>query len=875
MNHAYRLVWSDRLSAYVPAPEFARCRGKRSSNLRALSAAVLASLAVTAHALPGGGHVSAGQGSIAQSGSAMTVTQQSPRLAINWQSFGIGVNESVTFAQPSASAIALNRVLGSDPSQILGRLSANGQVWILNPNGLLFGSSAQINVGGLVGSTLQVNDADFLAGKTTFSGNGGTVTNQGNITAADGGYVALFGGRVSNEGVIQAKLGTVALGAGKQVTLDFVGVQLLNLQVDQGAVNALVQNKQLIQADGGTVLLTAKAADALLNTVVNNEGIIEARTIDTSNGTIKLLGGMDGGTVQVSGTLDASAPNGGNGGFIETSGAHVKVADSAVVTTAAPAGHYGTWLIDPQDYTVAPNGGDMTGTLLSTDLGTSNVTLQSSSGGAAGSGNVNVNDGVSWNANTTLTLTASNNVNFNNASITGTGLSSGLVLNANAANGAETARGTGSVNIANSFVNVGGAVAVTGTNLNVGSASATGSAQLQGGSVTASMSGNINVIAGTGTGSSASIQSNGTMYLVATGVVVQGGGSGSNNAANIFSNAGDQSFIVGSGGIQVLGGVGGANNTASISQNDPLGTQTIVVTGGDVSVLGGAAGNSASAGIYSNGTAQSITLTNSNNLSVIAAAGGAGIGSNGAQTISLTGTGANAIQVGGASDAQYTSINANGAQSVTAGANSDAHGSITVIGGNVASNPVTGGADANISSGTTQTISTAGVLSLTGGSATTVGTSPCYDEGVCVSINNGSGLQSISAQGIVLQGGPTGDYNMVNIGGDSQSFTVGSGGIQIIGGVGGSNNNANINGNSQSLTVGSGGIQIIGGAGGSNNNANIDGGNSQIITVGGGNISLVGGAGTANDWAQIVRQWHADHYCRRGQRLCDWRWRGE
>ena len=115
MNHAYRLVWNDRLSAYVPAPEFARGRGKKSSDLRALSAAVLASVAVTAHALPGGGQVSAGQGSIAQSGSAMTVTQQSPRLAINWQSFGIGANESVTFAQPNASAIALNRVLGLRP----------------------------------------------------------------------------------------------------------------------------------------------------------------------------------------------------------------------------------------------------------------------------------------------------------------------------------------------------------------------------------------------------------------------------------------------------------------------------------------------------------------------------------------------------------------------------------------------------------------------------------------------------------------------------------------------------------------------------------------------------------------------------------------
>src|SRR5690606_28192186 len=112
--------------------------------------------------------------------------------------------------QPNSSAIALNRVLGSDPSQILGGLEANGQVWLLNPNGVLFGKNAQVNVGGLVASTLNLSDADFLKAQRTFSGDGaGQVVNHGSLTARDGGYVALLGGQVSNHGIVSARLGTV------------------------------------------------------------------------------------------------------------------------------------------------------------------------------------------------------------------------------------------------------------------------------------------------------------------------------------------------------------------------------------------------------------------------------------------------------------------------------------------------------------------------------------------------------------------------------------------------------------------------------------------------------------------------------------------
>ncbi|TCT07117.1 beta strand repeat-containing protein [Paralcaligenes ureilyticus] len=160
-------------------------------------------------------------------------------------------------------------------------------------------------------------------------------------------------------------------------------------------------------------------------------------------GQIVLLAGMAAGTTEVGGTLDASAPNGGDGGFIETSGAHVHVADAARISTLAADGKTGTWLIDPHDYTIAASGGDITGSALSSHLGSSSVTILSSNGGAAGSGNINVNDAVSWGANT-LTLTAANNININ--AVMTAGGSAGLVLNTAAANGADLGVRGGTVN---------------------------------------------------------------------------------------------------------------------------------------------------------------------------------------------------------------------------------------------------------------------------------------------------------------------------------------------------------------------------------------------------------------------------------------------
>jgi filamentous hemagglutinin family protein len=440
MNHVYRLVWSHRRNGWVAVSELARGRKKGSG--RRLTLAALSLTAAVAQAGPTGGQVVSGAGQISSSGTTTTITQSSQNLALNWLSFNIAPQETVNFVQPSAAAVAVNHILGNNGTQILGHLNANGQVYLINPNGILFGAGSQVDVGGLVASTLEAS-ATSSGGSRSFSGSGtGSVINEGAITAANGGYVVLLGNRVSNLGTIVAQLGTVGFGAGSAVTLTFSGDSLVGMQVDRSTLNNVAANGGLIQADGGRVIMTAGAQNALLASVVNNTGVIEARTVEDHGGTITLLGGMTAGQVNVGGTLDASAPNGGNGGAIETSAARVSVADNARVTTAAPQGLTGSWMVDPQDFTVAASGGDITGSTLSGELATTNVQLESSSGGTAGSGNVNVNDAVTWSANTSLTLTASNNVNVN-ANITATGSTAGLVIAPNTANGAEAASGTG------------------------------------------------------------------------------------------------------------------------------------------------------------------------------------------------------------------------------------------------------------------------------------------------------------------------------------------------------------------------------------------------------------------------------------------------
>ncbi|HUH59750.1 MAG TPA: filamentous hemagglutinin N-terminal domain-containing protein [Candidimonas sp.] len=391
--------------------------------LKALAGSLLVAFGSTSHALPVGGEVVAGSATVASGNGTMTVNQTSQNAALNWQSFNIGAAEAVRFVQPNSSSIALNRVIGSDPSRILGSLTANGKVFLVNPNGILFGKGASVNVGGLVASTRNITDSDFMAGNYKFAGTGGgSILNQG-IINADGGYVALLSAHVANEGTISARLGTVALAAGDGLSLDVVGDGLLNVAVSEAAVNALVQNGGMIQADGGHVLMTAQAAGNLLNTVVNNTGVIQARTIENRDGVIKLLGDMQSGIVNVGGTLDASAPNGGDGGFIESSAAHVKVSDHVRITTLAADGSTGNWLIDPTDFIIGAGSGASTASSIGADtlssaLNDNNVRIATVESGSE-NGDIHVNSAVSWTANE-LTLSAHGDININ-ATLNGSG----------------------------------------------------------------------------------------------------------------------------------------------------------------------------------------------------------------------------------------------------------------------------------------------------------------------------------------------------------------------------------------------------------------------------------------------------------------------
>ncbi|MDD2684541.1 MAG: YDG domain-containing protein [Gallionella sp.] len=319
MNHVYRLVWSTVHNAWVAIAENRPSRGKNGGGkakrllaatllLSAASSAFSQSSVLSATALPQGGQVVAGQASISQSAATMTVQQGSQQAILNWQAFNIGSSASVNFQQPNAAAVALNRVIGADASQIMGRLTANGQVFLINPNGIMFSQSASVNVGGMVASTLGVSDSDFLSGNFRFNRNGATgkIENAGSLSSASGGYVALLASDIHNSGIISAQRGTVALAAGEAVTLSMNG-GAVQVQVDPAQVQAQIANSNLVEAEGGTVIMNATAANVLLGASINNSGTLSASSLVNDGGTIRLAADH----VLNTGTIQADGPQGG------------------------------------------------------------------------------------------------------------------------------------------------------------------------------------------------------------------------------------------------------------------------------------------------------------------------------------------------------------------------------------------------------------------------------------------------------------------------------------------------------------------------------------------------------------------------------------
>lgn len=341
--------------------------------------------ASTVDAMPEGGVIRSGAGDVTQNGREMTIRQDSGRLAMDWTNFNVGKDETVRFQQPGKDALALNRVTGNQQSLIDGNLLSNGHVLLVNPNGVVIGKNASIDVGGLVASTAHVKD-NFMkefgnsTGAFTLGGvSDGKIINEGTINA-EGGLVALHAAKVENSGTITSNGGSVLMAAADTLTLTPDTDGKLNFTVDGKVAEASALNKGAITADGGTIVMTADSASDVMSTVVNNEGTLQARTLRKNEKGQILLEGNDKGQVEVSGTLDASGEGVGqdagnikvigqktivhdgtnllargdvNGGKVETSGDVLDLGDNLNIDAKGVNGKAGEWLLDPLDVIIA------------------------------------------------------------------------------------------------------------------------------------------------------------------------------------------------------------------------------------------------------------------------------------------------------------------------------------------------------------------------------------------------------------------------------------------------------------------------------------------------------------------------------------------
>ena len=284
-----------------------------------------------AGALPIGLQVAAGQASVLTEGSQMTVRNSNGAI-LNWGSFNIGAAAGVHFDQVNAASKVLNRVTGTDPTQIFGRLGSNGQVWLLNPNGVLFGQGARVDVAGLVTSTLRLNDNDFLSGRYRFNGDAGStaaVRNEGSIRSANGGQVLMLGARVDNSGSVEAPGGTITLAAARSVELVDTGLPNLAVRVDVPEGESL--NIGRLLADGGAV--------NVFGAIVNQQGLVQADTlVADAQGRIMLKASdtlmlASGSVTQARGVQAGTA-----GGTVDLLGAHVGITGNAAVDASGAAG---------------------------------------------------------------------------------------------------------------------------------------------------------------------------------------------------------------------------------------------------------------------------------------------------------------------------------------------------------------------------------------------------------------------------------------------------------------------------------------------------------------------------------------------------------
>ncbi|EAY4774903.1 filamentous hemagglutinin N-terminal domain-containing protein, partial [Salmonella enterica] len=359
MNKIYRLKFDRRRNRVVVVSELATGAGKDTTTagtgatllsqllgtltplalFTGLVTGMLPAMVLAETVLPSGGQVVAGSGSISSAGNRMTIQQHSEKMVATWSSFDIGKGQAVEFVQPGRNAVALNRVTGGHESRIMGSLQANGQVILVNPAGVMFGQGARVNTAGLVASTKNISNTDFLRGAWTFRGGeaaGAEVVNQGSLTTSEKGYIVLAADRVKNSGSIRTPGGKAVLAAGESVTLQLDNGGLTSVSVKGSVVKALAENSGLMSATDGQVYLTARGKAMLLEAVVNNSGTAEAKGLESRGGEIVLSGG-DSGVVKQSGHLVADSRQ-GRGGRIVLEGENIHLATGSRTSATGKTG---------------------------------------------------------------------------------------------------------------------------------------------------------------------------------------------------------------------------------------------------------------------------------------------------------------------------------------------------------------------------------------------------------------------------------------------------------------------------------------------------------------------------------------------------------
>jgi filamentous hemagglutinin family protein len=361
LNHIYRLVWSRFQQAWVAVAETARAQGKSSvsgrvvepasvstalrhvgvitgSAKRGLLVASVLAAGTTSFASYADTNVVAGvvAGDMTVKDLSDTHTQYTHTANVNivdFYKFGVQKGHQLDVVMPD-TARTLYRVIGDSRSEIMGTLNANGSLFLINQNGILFGNGSEVNVGNIVASSLDISNDDFIKGKYNFAVGSivGNVENYGVIKAKNEGYIVLLGKTVDNSGTLVASNGSVVLGSAQQATLDFFGNGLVKTKLSGGALEATIKNSGAIYADGGFVQMATNARAS----AINISGIVEANQLIERNGVIRLEGG-DNAKVEVSGRLIAKGTN-TTGGSIEVTGEQVALMNGAVLDASGDKG---------------------------------------------------------------------------------------------------------------------------------------------------------------------------------------------------------------------------------------------------------------------------------------------------------------------------------------------------------------------------------------------------------------------------------------------------------------------------------------------------------------------------------------------------------